>query len=322
MDLPKVRVRQQTAQNYIQEVVVRGRSEAVRRVEVEAEIPGRIVEVLVDRGAWVEEGDVLARLSVDDRQARVNEALALAKQRDLAHEAVKKLNKKGFKAAVQVAETEAALAAARAAVKKAQVALANTVLRAPFAGVVESRVVEIGDYVEPGDDVAWIVDLNPMLMVGHVSEQQMGRLAVGAQGRARLVTGSAVEGTLRFISSVADQATRTFRIELQVDNPEGRIPDGVTAEIRLPLERLAAHLVSPAILTLDDAGRLGVKTLTEEGTVGFFPVKVLETGPDGVWLDGLPATVTFITVGQEFVKIGQKVRAVEEPAMAARDAAQ
>ena len=140
---------------------------------------------------------------------------------------------------------------------------------------------------------------------------------MGAQGRARLVSGARVDGTLRFIASVADPATRTFRIELQVDNPDGRIPDGVTAEIHVPLQRLSAHLVSPAILTLDDAGRLGVKTLTDEGLVGFSPVEVLETGPDGVWLDGLPPVVTFITVGQDFVQIGQKVRAVEEPAMAA-----
>ena len=317
LELPKVRVRRQVAESYIQEVVVRGRSEAFRRVEVEAEIPGRVVKVMVDRGAKVEEGDVLAQLSVMARQARLDEAAALVMQRDLEFKAATKLKQKGYKAAVQVAEKEAALAAGKAQLKKANVELANTVLRAPFAGIVESRDVEIGDYVEPGNDIARIVDLDPMLMVGHVSEQQMARLVVGAQGRARLVSGATVDGTLRFIASVADPATRTFRIELEVDNAEGRIPDGVTAEIRVPLQRLSAHLVSPAILTLDDSGRLGVKTLTDEGLVGFSPVEVLETGPDGVWLDGLDPVVTFITVGQDFVQIGQKVRAVEEPAMAA-----
>ena len=315
-ELPKVRVRRQQAERYVQEVVVRGRSEAFRRVQVDAEVKGRVAEVVAARGDKVAEGDILARLSVKDRQARLDEATALVKQRKLEFEAASKLEQKGYKAAVQVAEKEAALAAARAALKQAKVELANTVLRAPFDGVVESRAVEVGDYVEPGHDVARIVDLDPILMVGHVNEQQMGRLAVGVQGRARLVTGDTVTGTLRFVASVADPATRTFRIELQVDNPGERIPDGITAEVRVPLERLRAHLVSPAILTLDDDGQLGVKTLTSDGRVGFMPVVVLETGPEGVWLGGLPDTVTFITVGQDFVQIGQKVRAVEEAALA------
>ena len=136
-------------------------------------------------------------------------------------------------------------------------------------------------------------------------------------GRARLVTGQTVEGTLRFVASVADSSTRTFRIELEVANPGGQISDGVTSEIRLPLERLSAHLVSPAILTLDQAGSLGVKTLTDDGRVGFLPVEILETEPRGVWLGGLPEQITLITVGQDFVQVGQKVRAVEEAAMAA-----
>lgn len=310
--VPPVRVRAQTAELRVNRAIVRGRTEAVRTVEVRAETEGRVVEVAVERGDRVVAGQVIARLASEDRPARLKEARALLEQRRLEHEAARRLSKKGFRSETQLAAASAALGTAEAAVDRAEVELDNIQLRAPFDGIVDDRMSDIGDFLKVGDHVARVVDLDPILVVGQVSEREVGGLEVGRSGSARLITGQELSGRLRFVGAMADATTRTFRAELEVANPEGKIPDGITAEIEIPLDQAMAHLVSPAILTLADDGVIGVKTLEAGDTVGFHPVTILESGLEGVWIGGLPEQVTFITVGQEFVTVGQKVKPVQE----------
>lgn len=310
--MPLVRVRSQRAEMRQADVTLSGRTAADRTVDIQAETKGRVIEVLVNRGQRVAAGDVIVRLAEEDRPARLKQAKALLKQRQLEHEAAKKLSEKGFRAETQLAGSEADLEAARSAVHRAQIDLENIVIKAPFDGIVEERTVEIGDLAEIGDSIARVVDLDPILVVAYVSEREIGHLNTGDQAHARLITGAEVDGEVSFISAIADPVTRTFRVEVEIPNPEARVPDGVTAEVHIPLEAQPAHLVSPAILTLTDEGVVGVKTVETDGTVGFHPVAILGTDSQGVWLGGLPPQVTFVTVGQEFVNVGQKVKAIPE----------
>lgn len=310
--LTLVRVRSQQAELRQAEVILQGRSEARRSVEIKTQIDGRVVALSVDQGDTVEAGQVVARLAEDDRPAKLKEAEALREQRRIEVEAADRLAKKGFRSETQRAGATAAYEAAEAAVERARVELAYTEIRAPFGGLIEERQAEIGAFLKKGERIARMVDLNPILIVAEVGERDVGRLEIGITAEARLVTGDEVSGTLHFVGSVADPATRTFRVEVEVANPDLRIPDGATAELRLPLERVLAHRISPAVLTLTDEGVVGVKTLEADRTVGFRPVRILESTAEGIWITGLPERVTLITVGQEFVKVGQPVRAVEE----------
>ena len=313
-EAPAVRVRPSAAQPHAVIDLLRGRTEANRLVEVKSETDGRVIELTVEDGTRVSAGEVIARLSAGDRPARLAEAKALLAQRKIEYEADQKLSKKGFRAETQVAATEASLEAAEAAVKIAEVELAYTRIEAPFDGVVDQRVVELGDFVDRGEAIARLVELDPILIVTQVNERDVQRLAVGTPGKARLMTGATVEGHIRHISAIADEATRTFRVELEVANPEGAIADGMTAEIALPLNRVQAHLVSPAILTLSDSGLIGVKAVDESSHVVFHPVKIVDTDNSGVWISGLPDEVTLITVGQEYVSVGETVEPVFETA--------
>src|SRR5262249_47395482 len=106
--------------------------------------------------------------------------------------------------------------------------------------------------------------------------------------------------------------TRTFRLELEVPNPQGTIRDGITAEIHITASSVEAHRISPAILALDERGTIGVRVVDQNRRVRFVPVKIISDGADGVWVSGLPHTVTIITVGQEYVANGQEVTVVVE----------
>jgi multidrug efflux system membrane fusion protein len=310
--LPQVRVRTQTAELRAADILLRGRTEAVRSVELRAETRGTVKEIAVEKGSVVAANDVLLQLSQDDRLARLRKAKAQLEQRQIEYDAAAQLSTKGYRSDTAVAESRAQLEVAKADVAAMEIDIAYTTVRAPFDGLVDARLAEIGDFLDVGDPIATIVDLDPILVVGQISERDVGQIHVGDAGTGRTSSGVSLRGTVRYISAVADEDTRTFRVELEVPNPTRRVVQGLSAELRLPMAPIAAHRVSPAILTLADDGTLGVKTLGEDGIVKFHPVTVVEDGPDGIWLAGLPSRVTFITVGQEFVTDGQRVVGVPE----------
>lgn len=309
---PAVRVRLQSAEVRRTEEILQGRTEAYRTVEVSAETEGLIKDLEIDRGSRVEAGQVVARLAKDDRPARLTEAKALLAQRQIEHKAAQKLAKKGFRAETQVAAATAALEAAQARVQLAEIDLDDTNLRAPFDGIVEDRMAEVGDYLQKGDPVARIVDLTPILVIAQVSERAVHDISVGQNGRARLSSGLEVQGRVRFVSPMADPATRTFRVEMEVANDDQSVADGLTAQISLPRTAVEAHRISPAVLSLDDQGVIGVKVVDSDNQVVFLPVAVVANDPSGLWVTGLPHDAVLITVGHEFVKAGQEVRPIDE----------
>lgn len=315
-----VRVRELEAVPVSRRIVVNGQTAPAREVEVRAETQGRVVAVGPMKGAEVEAGEVLVRLDPQDREAAVAQAEALLRQRQAEHEAAQRLGERGFQAENRVAEAEALLESARAALERARLELAYTVIRAPFAGVLEHRPVEVGNYVDVGDTVAKVIEQDPFLVVAHVAETEVGRLQVGMPGRAELVTGRTVDGALRYVASEADPATRTFRIELEVPNGEGRFASGVSTRLILEDGAVPAHRVSAALLALDDQGVIGVNAVDDRGVVTFHPAQVVRAEADAVWLAGLPERLRLITVGQGFVRAGERVHPVPETtgAVAAR----
>jgi multidrug efflux system membrane fusion protein len=116
-----------------------------------------------------------------------------------------------------------------------------------------------------------------------------------------LTSGQDVRGRVTFLSRSADALTRTFRVEVTVDNDDLAISDGQTAEILVAADGQVAHLIAQSSLTLDDDGILGVRTVGEGNIARFMPVTLLRDTAQGVWVTDLPVAVDIITVGQEFV---------------------
>lgn len=174
----------------------------------------------------------------------------------------------------------------------------------------EARPAEIGDLLERGNICATLLDDSPMLVVGLVPEQQIGKLELGARVNAELLTGEKVAATVTYLSHSAEALSRSYRIEATIDEQEG-ILDGITAEMYIAAYNTRAHLIPPSAMTLDDNGVVGVKTLNADNVVSFMPVNVVgdETSQmdAGVWVTGLPDQVTLITLGQEIVFPGQRV---------------
>lgn len=310
--ITRVRVRVLDARPVSRDVIIYGKTEAARGVTLRAEIDGRIVAVGAKRGARVNTGDMIVRLDVRDREARLLQARALVDQRKIQYEAAKRLKTRNFQSESDLAEARANLEAARAAVARVEVEIANSVVVAPFEGVLHTRPVEIGDFIAEGKEIARIIELDPILVTGDVTQRELNYLKVGARGSAKLITGDKLEGVVRYVASEADEATRTYRVELEVENADRSIVAGTTAEMRIPAETVSAHFVSPALLSLNGRDEIGIKSVDDDGKVVFHAVDIVRTAADGVWITGLPDRVRVITVGQGFVREGDRVEAHAE----------
>jgi membrane fusion protein, multidrug efflux system len=297
-------------------LVLRGRTQARRQVEVAAETTGRVISEPLRHGAVVEEGQVLCRLDPGVRDAELAQAEAALAEADAASTAATQLQQRGYTAETAAKAERARLRAAQARLDAVRWDIERLEITAPFAGVLESDTAEMGLLLVPGSVCAEVVDLSEVKVEAYVSEQEVDRLSLGQQAGARLINGIEATGEVTFISRVADEETRTYEVEVTLPNPDRAIRAGMTAELTVALPPQTAHLVPQSALTLDDDGRLGVR-VAEQGVARFHPVTILRDAPEGVWAAGLPDRADIIVVGQEFVRAGRRVSATRATAAAA-----
>ena len=184
-------------------------------------------------------------------------------------------------------------------------------VKAPFDGYLETFSVKEGDYLNTGAVCATIIDPDPMRLIGEVSEKEINFVKVGAKAVAELISGKEVEGVVSFVSTSANKGTRTFRVEIDVKNPDRSIRDGVSAQIEIEGDTILAHKISPSILMLGEAGELGLRTVNKDNQVEFKKIEILEDSMEGIWITGLPKNTRIITIGQEYVFQGQTVNVKE-----------
>lgn len=307
--IPRVSVTMLNASARNATVMLRGRTQALHSVDVRAEVEGVVKTIHFEKGDTVKAGDVLCEIKLNDRGAKLDQARALVAQTRKQHDVDLQLQKDGFRSKTQVAASEAQLEAALAGERTMEIQLANTNIRAPFGGYIDDRYVDVGDYMRVGDKCALLIAPEPFLAAGQVSEREVGEIHASDPAVAVLVTGETVNGKVRFVANKADDTTRTFRVEVELPNPENKLRAGVSVDIRIPVHELKAQKVSSSILVLDDNGVVGVRAV-ENGIVRFFPVEIVSDAPDGMWVSGLPNRLSVITVGQEFVTDGERVDAV------------
>jgi multidrug efflux system membrane fusion protein len=187
-------------------------------------------------------------------------------------------------------------------------------VRAPFAGLVDRVAVEKGSAILQGAEIATVLSLDPILAVGQVSEHDLAELEIGNTATVRLVDGTSLEGTLRYISREAAPQTRTFRVEIAIANPRLEIPAGMTAEISLRADMVQSVFLPRSVVTLSETGDLGVRIVTPQNLVDFIAIDLIDDTPQGLVLGGIPDDARIIVAGQDLVKTGDEVNAVEADA--------
>jgi multidrug efflux system membrane fusion protein len=294
------------------EVPLRGKTKAKSVVSVVPETQGIVRAVHVHKGETVAVGDPICTIDPGTRLAAVEQAQAAVDQATTALNTNKSLRDKGLAPANSGLQLEAALKAAQSGLDNAKAEWGRTDVKAPVPGVIQDPLATVGSMAAGGAPCATIVQLNPMLFVGAVPEARIAYASLGLPATVTTVNNQTVEGKVSYISSIADPATRSFAIEIEVPNPSGKVLDGLTASAIVKVGTAPAHLLPQSVLTLDDDGVLGIRAV-QDSKVAFFPVTILKDTREGVWVTGLPPKVDVITIGQEYVQSGQVVNASYGP---------
>ncbi|MHA1128664.1 MAG: efflux RND transporter periplasmic adaptor subunit [Alphaproteobacteria bacterium] len=317
-----VRVQTFTVQPMSLEVDLRGYTSVKASVAAVAETSGIIEEMLVAEGQTVAKGDLVCSLDQGTKAGTLAQAQASFSQADARLTEVQRdfdtnrnLREKGL-ATVNSAETfaaslsgaQAGLEAAKAALENAQAELDKTEVRAGVSGIVQRPIAKVGNLMNFGSSCATIVQMDPMVFTGAIPQSRIDLARMGMTATITTINDKTAEGEVSYIGVIADQATRTFEVEIEFPNPKGKILGGLTATARVDMGNIPAHLLPQSVLTLDSNGTLGLQAV-KDNVVIFHPVTILRDTREGVWIAGLPIKLDVIILGQEYVKPGQIVDA-------------
>mgnify|MGYP001433836047 FL=1 len=186
------------------------------------------------------------------------------------------------------------------------VELNRTEVKAPFRGYVE-KIIKPGNYLNRGEICAVIIELDPVTFIAEVPEAEIKTIIKGQIVSIQLVTGEIIKSSLSFVSKSATPSTRSFRVEAEVENPNGLIRDGITATMQINTNKILATKIAPSIMLLSDEGSLGVRVVDNKAVVKFIPIKILEDTQDGIWVSGIQNSSNLIVRGQGYVENGQQV---------------
>lgn len=281
-----------------------------KRVTLATRSAGILGDLNVDKGDRVNAGEVILVLDGSEKAAMVVTARALLDQRQREAENIERLVKNGIAPTTQSDTARSALASARSQLEMAEADVDRLTVTAPFSGVIDQVMVEEGGWMPSGEAVAVLLQLDPVVARGEVSERDIAQVVVGRPADVRLISGDVVTGRVRHVSLEATPGTRTFPIEIEIDNPDNRVPAGMTAEIMIKSETVTAVKLPRSVVTLDAAGNLGLRILRANSTVGFVPIDLIDDAPDGLVLGGVPLDATIIVAGQDLVSEGETVNAV------------
>lgn len=296
----------ETVTSYVE---AEGTIEPNREVVLKAETGGRVAELMAARGSAVAEGDPLVRLATEDREIRLERARLRVEEARRQFEAAERLQSRELGSQTEVDAARTALKLAEVEQQQAELDMERMIIRAPFDGILEERSIELGDYLSVGNEILRILDNDPLVVSVQVPQGDIGAVEMGEEATVRLVGGTELSGQVRYIAGRANIQTRTFRVEIEVANEDGTRA-GSSATAMIPKNDIKAHFVSSALLSLDDEGTMGVKTIREDGSVGFHAVEIERGSTDGLWVSGLPDRVRIITSGQGFARVGETVEVV------------
>ncbi len=319
--LQSVRTKLFTAQNMPIEIELRGRTKANAIISISAETSGRIEAIHVTKGQKVKSGDLICTLDKGARETQVKQAQASLLQAKAAlsqaqadFETNKSLREKGLVAAntkrsfeVQLETAKSSLAAAQAALDSAELELARTKIHAEVDGIVQDPLANVGDMMGAGSVCATLVQLDPILFVGKIAESKVSLIKEGMSATITTIGDNNIDGIVSYISPSADEETRSFNVEIEIDNPNGNMRSGLSASAIIIAGEIEAQLIPQSSLTLDNDGVIGVKIVDEEDKVHFIKVTIVKDNNQGVFVLGLPQKAAIIIFGQEYVVDGQTV---------------
>ena len=270
---------------------------------------GTITKIIKQKGSYVKAGDIILEHNITDLMAKVAEAKALVKQRSIEYSSAKELEKNSFKAKNSVYGALSLLEAAKAKLAKAQQDLLDNTVSAPITGVINDLIVSRGDTIKPNQKIGSIVDVEHLRITFHIPELDVDDIKIGNNC---VITRKKQKwnGQITHINSRADLTTRTFAAEARVElNKSNKLLPGFTMAVEVDKKKVLSHKIPISSIVLNDQGKIVIRHLDNNNKVMETPIVLQSQNGAFAYASGLPSEIHLIISGQEFVKVGQKVKA-------------
>lgn len=239
----------------------------------------------------------LAQLKADYENARVQLAKIETAQ--------------NYRSELEVAQNMARVEAARASLAALETQLEDSTIRSPVSGLLETLHVEKGERMRRDTAAATILGMDTLSVIVAVPQNDIAQISVGDMVDVKIVGAGTNRGKVTKIASRSNQATRTFDVEVSVQNKDRKLRGGVTVEATIDVGTIAAFGLSPAHLSVSSDGSLFAK-ISVDGIVQKIDVNMVRSGGEKVFVSGLPDGAIVLTVGQAFVEAGDNVDVVLE----------
>lgn len=279
-------------------------------------IGGKLVERLVDAGAFVKKGQVLARLDAADTGLQ---ASAAAAQYSLAEDDLKRhreLRAQGFisQALLDAKETAFKAAEAQAGLARNQAAYATLV--SDRAGVVSATLAEVGQVVSAGQPVVRVAQEGEREVAVAIPESRFTSLKVGMPVEVDLSAGGAetkhLTGRLRELSPAADPASRTYPARVVLNKGGEKVALGMTARVRFGAGERRSGFIVPLTSIFQQGDKSAVWIVAQDRSVALRPVTVAAYRDDGAWISGgLIAGERIVSAGVHKLTAGEKIKIIE-----------
>lgn len=292
-------------------VVLSGSTEADKNVTFSAENPGRLEYLSVEFGQRVKKGQILARIDTAMLKARFNQAEANFQLANKTHERLQALMKDELVSQQQADEASAAMTSAEAALAIAKVSLDKSIVRSSTDGIVARRLVEVGEYVNPGQPIVQVVDFRTIVVTAQVPENQVGDIKRGSPVKVRFDSiGEEYDGAVYVVCPAAHPTSRTFELRIKVPNNDYRILVGMSATIRILIRTNEKVIVVPQDVVVEEADQR-IVFVSKNGIAEKRIVELGSSQEDMVILkSGVNVGDQLIVVGQRDLVHGQKIHVI------------
>lgn len=286
--------------------------EAFAEAQVIAKVGGEVLEILVEEGQHVEEGQVLARLDGERLRFEVQQAEANLHKLERDYERNLDLKERGIISQGDFEKVLYEMEALKATFNLASLELSYTDIRAPITGVVAERFIKVGNTLPVNAPTFQITSLEPLIAYLHVPEREYRNMEAGQTATLHVdaLRGITFEGIVARISPVIDPATGTFKVTVEVDDPTRRLRPGMFGRIDIVYDRHVNALQIPRSAIVRDAGESVVYVVEEN----IAERRIVETGYTNGGqievLEGLSDTDRFVLIGQAGLKQGSKVSVI------------